>query len=279
MPRLVQTGWQPLEEGAARATSPLYRTVTPLQHVARAAHPPPCRGPRSDGQPRVCTLTAWPGGTVAAITGQRAAPADPARDEGRPGPGPGASPIPDHGVSTLRPSAPAKSPFTSALPDVHAARRRGEVGRSCPAGTHQPATPAVAAVVYVLLIVVAVNLERRRPGWPFGTGACVVWRWREGGRTRPAPAPRNTATGAGRSAAPGVLARDRPPYRDPHAPAWCVPAGTWQAASPPAHIGLLPKLLLTSAWIIRGQRSWLHRRVGWRLKQGGPVSSHRVAPA
>ena len=138
VPRPVQTGRQPLDEGAARATSPLCRTVTPLHHVARAAHPPPYRRPRPDGQPRVCTVTAWPGGPSRPAPAsaprqpvQRGTRADPGRARGQ-----ARSRI--MGVPTLRPSAPAKSPFTSALPDVHPARHRGEVGRSCPGG-HTPA--------------------------------------------------------------------------------------------------------------------------------------------
>jgi hypothetical protein len=50
-------------KSAARATSPLHEAVTPLHQAARAAHPPQAagRGPRANGQPRICTLTAWPG--------------------------------------------------------------------------------------------------------------------------------------------------------------------------------------------------------------------------
>ena len=36
----------------------------------------------------------------------------------------------------------------------------------------------MAVLVYLLLIVVAANVGRRRPGWPYRAGACVAWRWR-----------------------------------------------------------------------------------------------------
>src|SRR6266487_1069229 len=120
-----------------------------------------------------------------------------------------------------------------------------------PRPTHQPGDPAVAALVYVLLLVVAAKLGRRRPGWPSGAGACVAWRRRAGGRTRPAPAP-----------ATPPLMRAAPPL-----PAsWAAtghPAGIHMClngVSPPASgrrrrrlltSACCPKLLLTSVWIIR----------------------------
>jgi len=45
----------------------------------------------------------------------------------------------------------------------------------------------MAGVVYLLLIVVAANLGRRRRGWPFRAGACVARRRR---RRRPDRGPR-----------------------------------------------------------------------------------------
>jgi hypothetical protein len=77
-------------KGAARATSPLHEAVTPLHQAARAAHPPQAAG-RDGTASRASAPSRHGRGTVATITGQRGALAGPARDEGGPGPGTGAT--------------------------------------------------------------------------------------------------------------------------------------------------------------------------------------------
>jgi len=93
------------------------QSVVPLIKRRGPPHPPPAAG-RGQMASRASPSRRGPG-TVAAITGRRGALAGPARDGRGPGPGTGATRSRITWVSTLRRSALAISPFTSALPDVH----------------------------------------------------------------------------------------------------------------------------------------------------------------
>ena len=103
-------------EGAARATSPFHNVVA-RSSVARAAHPPPSRGPRPDASRESLSRHGPGNGRGQHRPARRAG--QPRHGTSGPGAGPGADPTPDHEALTLRPPALAKSPFTSALPDVH----------------------------------------------------------------------------------------------------------------------------------------------------------------